>query len=107
MQQLLDSVLLPDRVNVGNLVFGQGGKVEMDLEHFRGDWKSMTLSRLNEVHSSISPEQIITVVISPLLCIFSTLLQVGIVTARDAFWDRSLAGVTPPFMASSNTFVTR
>ena len=67
LQQLLDSVFLPNRVDVGNLVFGQSGKVEVDLENIsKGEINDLIA---NEVHSCISPEQIITatVVISPLL----------------------------------------
>ena len=31
MKKLLDSILFPDRVDVGNLIFWQRGEVEVDL----------------------------------------------------------------------------
>ena len=58
LQQLFDSVFLPNRVDVGNLVFGQSGEVEVDLENIsKGEINDLIA---NEVHSCISPEQIIT-----------------------------------------------
>ena len=33
MEELLDPILLPDRVHVGDLVLGDGGEVQVHLHH--------------------------------------------------------------------------